>query len=218
MISSFSELKNKALGDLKGNWTQPVLATLVYVLIAAIFSDTPYVKHTYTNGIQTTQTNFTVWSGICLLVSLFFILPMAYSYMLIFLDFIRGEKEKLVGKLFSFFKNYGRAFGTSFMVILYTILWSLLLVIPGIIKALAYSMSYYISKDHPEYSIDECIEASKRMMDGHKWELFVLYLSFIGWILLSILTLGIGFLWLAPYMDTTIAHYYEELKAEQPAE
>ena len=107
MISSFSELKDKALGDLKGNWTQPVLATLVYVLIAAIFSDTPYVKHTYTNGIQTTQTNFTVWSGICLLVSLFFILPMAYySYMLIFLDFIRGEKKKLVGKLFSFFKNY----------------------------------------------------------------------------------------------------------------
>ena len=89
---------------------------------------------------------------------------------------------------------------------------------PSIIKALAYSMTYFISKDHPEYSIDECIEASKRMMDGHKGELFILELSFIGWILLSILTLGIGLLWLAPYMDTTIAHYYEELKAEQPAE
>lgn len=212
---SNSELKDKALNDLKGNWTQPVLASLVYMVIAIIFSGDPSAFNSSNIGMQQ---NFTTWNGICLLVSLFFILPMAYSYMLIFLDFIRGEKEKLVGKLFVFFKNYGRAFGTAFMVMLYTFLWSLLLVIPGLIKALAYSMSYYISKDHPEYSIDECIEASKRMMDGHKWELFVLYLSFIGWILLSILTLGIGFLWLAPYMDTTIAHYYEELKAEQPAE
>lgn len=212
---SNSELKDKALNDLKGNWTQPVLASLVYMVIAIIFSGDPSAFNSSNIGMQQ---NFTTWNGICLLVSLFFILPMAYSYMLIFLDFIRGEKEKLVGKLFGFFKNYGRAFGTAFMVMLYTFLWSLLLVIPGLIKALAYSMSYYISKDHPEYSIDECIEASKRMMDGHKWELFVLYLSFIGWILLSILTLGIGFLWLAPYMDTTIAHYYEELKAEQPAE
>ena len=104
------------------------------------------------------------------------------------------------------------------MVTLYTLFWGLLLIIPGIIKSLAYSMTYFISKDHPEYSIDECIEASKRMMDGHKGELFVLYLSFIGWFLLGILTLGIGYLWLIPYMDTTIAHYYEELKAEQPAE
>ncbi|MBR4339379.1 MAG: DUF975 family protein [Bacteroidales bacterium] len=212
---SNSELKDKALNDLKGNWTQPVLASLVYMVIAIIFSGDPSAFNSSNVGMQQ---NFTVWSGIRFLVSLFFIMPMSYSYMLLFLDFIRGEKEKIVGKMFGFFKDYGRSFGIMFMVYLYIFLWSLLLVIPGLIKALAYSMSYYISKDHPEYSIDECIEASKRMMDGHKWELFVLYLSFIGWILLSILTLGIGFLWLAPYMDTTIAHYYEELKAEQPAE
>ena len=214
MISSFSELKDKALSDLKGNWTQPVLATLVYLLIACIFSIDPSAFDSSNVGIQQ---NLTVWSGISLLISLFIILPMAYSFILLFLDFIRGEKEKLVGKLFGFFKNYGRAFGTAFMVTLYTFLWSLLLVIPGIIKALAYSMTYFISKDHPEYSIDECIEASKRMMDGHKGELFVLGLSFIGWFLLGILTLCIGFLWLSPYFRTTIAHYYEELKAEQAA-
>ena len=215
MISSFSELKNKALGDLKGNWTQPVLATLVYLLIACIFGIDPSAFNSSNVGMQQ---NFTVWSGISLLVSLFFIMPMSYSFILLFLDFIRGEKEKLVGKLFAFFRHYGRALGTAFMVALYTFFWSLLLVIPGIIKALAYSMTYFISKDHPEYSIDECIEASKRMMDGHKGELFILELSFIGWFLLSILTLCIGFLWLSPYFRTTIAHYYEELKAEQPAE
>ena len=215
MISSFSELKDKALNDLKGNWTQPVLATLVYLLIACIFGIDPSAFNSSNVGMQQ---NFTVWSGISLLVSLFFIMPMSYSFILLFLDFIRGEKEKLVGKLFAFFRHYGRALGTAFMVALYTFFWSLLLVIPGIIKALAYSMTYFISKDHPEYSIDECIEASKRMMDGHKGELFILELSFIGWFLLSILTLCIGFLWLSPYFRTTIAHYYEELKAEQPAE
>ena len=99
---SNSELKDKALNDLKGNWTQPVLASLVYMVIAIIFSGDPSAFNSSNIGMQQ---NFTVWSGICLLVSLFFILPMAYSYMLIFLDFIRGEKEKLVGKLFSFFQE-----------------------------------------------------------------------------------------------------------------
>ena len=102
MISSFSELKNKALGDLKGNWTQPVLATLVYLLIACIFSIDPSAFNSSNVGMQQ---NFTVWSGISLLVSLFFIMPMSYSFILLFLDFIRGEKEKLVGKLFAFFRH-----------------------------------------------------------------------------------------------------------------
>lgn len=191
-----AELKNAAHDNLRGNWTSPVLATLLYVVFSAL-TEIPFV------GI---------------LISLLIILPMAYSYTLLFLDFIRGDKEKLIEKLFGFFKDYGRAFGTAFMVALYTLLWSLLLIIPGIIKTYAYSMTYFISKDHPEYSIDACIEASKKMMYGHKWELFVLQLSFIGWFLLSILTLGIGLLWVIPYYQTTFAHYYEELKAETEAE
>ena len=209
-----AELKDDALEDLNGFWKGPVVATLIYLVIAVIFSGRSNVG--YTNG-ELVANNVTTWNGICLLVSLFFILPMSYSYLLLFLDFIRGEKEKVVGKLFAFFKHYGRALGTAFLVALYTYFWSLLLIIPGIIMSLAYSMTYFISKDHPEYSIDECIEASKKMMYGHKWELFVLYLSFIGWFLLAILTFCIGFLWLSPYFRTTIAHYYEELKAETEA-
>ena len=210
-----AELKDKALGDLRGNWKGPVLATFILFLITLIFSGSTSVD--YTNGKLYTH-NFSIWDGICCLITLTFIMPMAYSYTLLFLDFIRGEKEKVHEKIFDCFKNYGKSFGTAFMVGLYTLLWSLLLIIPGIIKSLAYSMTYFISKDHPEYSINECIEASKKMMYGHKWELFVLQLSFIGWFLLCILTLGIGLLWALSYYQTTFAHYYEELKAETEAE
>ncbi len=116
--------------------------------------------------------------------------------------------------MFRNFANYKRAFLVPLIVFIYTVLWSLLLIIPGIIKSLSYSMTYFISKDHPEYTINECIEESMRIMKGNKWRLFILQLSFIGWILLTILTLGIGILWLLPYMYITIVHFYEEIKNE----
>ena len=182
--------------DLKGNWTQPVLTTLVFMLVNAT-TNIPMVGF---------------------LILLLIVLPMQYSYMQLFLEYKRGERENMFGRLFAFFQDYTRAFGTAFMVALYIILWSLLLIVPGIIKAIAYSQTYYIAKDHPEYSIDQCIEASMAMMRGHKGEYFMLYLSFIGWFLLGILTCGIGLLWINPYMQTTFAHYYEDLKAENPVE
>ena len=91
-------------------------------------------------------------------------------------------------------------------------LWSLLLVVPGIIKGYAYSQAFYLLNDNKKLGYKEALEESEKMMDGHKWELFVLQLSFIGWSLLAVLTCGIGFLWLTPYMNTTLANYYEDLK------
>ncbi len=75
-------------------------------------------------------------------------------------------------------------------------------------------MAVYISKDYPELSPNECLDLSQEMMDGHKMDLFLLYLSFIGWALLCILSLGIGFLWLIPYINVSAAKFYEEIKAE----
>lgn len=187
------EIRALARQDLSGNWTQPVLTTLVYTAITAVLSSIPIVGFIGT-----------------LLVGL----PLGYSFYLVFLRFVRGEKDNMIPRIFDCFQDYGKSFGISFMVFLYTFLWSLLLIIPGIIKSLSYSMSYFISKDHPEYTIDQCITSSMKMMDGHKMDLFLLSLSFIGWILLSILTLGIGLLWVIPYMYTSIAHFYEQLKDE----
>lgn len=119
-----------------------------------------------------------------------------------------------IGKLFDGFKDFGRVWGTLILVAIYTILWTCLLIIPGIVKSYSYALTPFILKDEPELKYNAAIEKSMRMMDGYKMKLFLLDLSFIGWMILSILTLGIGLLFLQPYMNTARAAFYEDLKAE----
>jgi uncharacterized membrane protein len=95
----------------------------------------------------------------------------------------------------------------------FILLWMLLLIIPGIIAALSYSMTFYIIADDETMDAMEAIDKSKAMMDGYKWKYFCLALRFVGWALLCILTLGIGFFWLMPYMQVTNAKFYEDVKA-----
>lgn len=100
---------------------------------------------------------------------------------------------------------------------IFTFLWALLFIIPGIIKSYAYSQAYLIYKDHTDgpnseqISALDCITESKLLMYGHKMRYFLLQLSFLGWILLGVLTLGIGFLWISPYMTATNAAFYNDL-------
>ncbi|MDR2806022.1 MAG: DUF975 family protein, partial [Dysgonamonadaceae bacterium] len=120
-----------------------------------------------------------------------------------------------IGDLFEGFKNYGKVLGTTLLTTLYIFLWMLLLIIPGIIKSYSYAMTPYLLRDNPELGADELICKSMEMMKGHKKKLFLLDLSFIGWGLLCIYTLGSGFLWLAPYISSSHAAFYEDLRAEQ---
>lgn len=108
------------------------------------------------------------------------------------------------------------------MQTIFLFLWSCLFIIPGIVKSYAYSMSFYIQQDHPEYDWNQCITESRKLMDGKKANLFLLDLSFIGWIIVSLFTLGIGMLWVQPYMEAAHAAFYEDIKApvikvEEPA-
>ncbi|MPN61797.1 hypothetical protein SDC9_209541 [bioreactor metagenome] len=95
------------------------------------------------------------------------------------------------------------------MMTIFVILWSLLLIVPGIIAAIRYSMCFYILADNPDIGIMEALNESKRMMRGNKWKYFCLNLSFIGWGLLCICTVGIGFLWLTPYVETSVIAFYD---------
>lgn len=97
---------------------------------------------------------------------------------------------------------------------IFTFLWSLLFIIPGIVKSYSYAMAPYILIDHPEMTGGESIEASKILMNGKKGKLFLLDLSYIGWILLSILTFGILFIWVSPRMEAAKAAFYEDIKHE----
>jgi uncharacterized membrane protein len=95
---------------------------------------------------------------------------------------------------------------------LYIFLWLLLLIVPGIITALSYAMVFYILADNPTLKPQDILEQSKQMMNGYKWKLFYLLLRFFLLALLCVLTLGIGFLWLIPYVNITIAKFYDDVK------
>jgi uncharacterized membrane protein len=131
-----------------------------------------------------------------------------------FLKRIRGE-ETAVKNMFDGFKRFGPSLRLMLLTTLFTTLWMLLLIIPGIIKAISYSMAFFIMHDHPEMTSREALQKSKTMMKGYKGKIFNLGLSFIGWILLGVLTLGIGLLWVYPYMYLSIANFYENLKRSQ---
>lgn len=207
------ELKQQALDNLSGNWTMPVLATLIYVVITAVprtlvnLGNPPELFDPVTSAILVTV-------GFLLAI---FLAPMEYGFSVSFLRFCKGNTLTVKEMFDASFGDYAKAFVCGLVVGVFILLWCLLLIIPGIIKALAYSMTFFISDEHPELTILQCIDESERMMQGHKWELFLLMLSFIGWFLLAILTLGIGFLWLRPYARVAKVKFYEQLKLENAA-
>lgn len=139
----------------------------------------------------------------------------ALSLIRVYLNLFGGKTPE-VKDAFSGFDDFWSAFKVTFLVGLYTFLWSLLFVIPGIIKSISYSMSMYILAENKGKSARECIAESKAMTEGHKMELFVLGLSFIGWFLLCMVTFGIATIWVVPYMSATFTNAYYSLKPVVP--
>jgi uncharacterized membrane protein len=137
--------------------------------------------------------------------------PLSLGITIFFLSFVRKEEVK-IGDIFKGFNNFVPALVAYILQGIFIVLWSLLLIVPGIIAGLRYAMTYYIMADNPALDGLEAIKQSKAMMKGHKGRLFVLYLSFFGWYLLIPLTLGIILIWLAPYMSTALALFYDDLK------
>lgn len=136
---------------------------------------------------------------------------LSLSLVMVYLGLTEGKKpclEDLVGGL----KLLARAWCLSLMVGVFTFLWGLLLWIPGIIKAISYSMSFFVLADDPELTASQALNISKEITKGHKMEIFVLGLSFIGWMLLGTITLGIGLIYVIPYMETTMANFYQSIK------
>ena len=123
-----------------------------------------------------------------------------------------GGKNASVNDTFSGFDDFWSAFKVTFLVGLFTFLWSLLFIIPGIIKAYSYSMSLYVLAENKGMPALEAIDRSKKMTEGHKMELFVLELSFIGWMLLVGITFGLAGIYVIPYMYATEVNYYNEMK------
>ena len=233
-MKSNTFFKDSALNALRGNWGKAVLATLVYFLIAmAIAGPAAYTSiktqvfmsdHSMTSVSQITtmvsdpeyialQKQSMGTSSLVFLLEVFLLIPIGVGFCNMFRKLLVSGDNNLISNLFDF-SNYWRKIGGMLLMGILIVLWSFLLVVPGIIKAYSYSMTPYILDENPELSASEAIHRSRMMMKGHKFDLFWLQLSFIGWYLLCILTLGIGIFWLAPYYNTAQAAFYEEVKAD----
>ncbi len=194
-----AQLKEAAKQQLAGKWTDAIILVVVYFLIVSVLSSLG-------NKLEL--------SWIAQIVSFIIAGPFTYAISKYFLKLTRGEK---VGwrMLFDGFETMMTPTIKLYLwMSLKVFLWSLLLIVPGIIKAFAYSQAFFLINDDNKLDPKVALVKSETMMNGHKGELFVLQLSFIGWGILSVLTLGIGYLWLMPYMMTTFANYYENLVKE----
>lgn len=208
-MKSFATLKKEARASLKGKWTSFVLVTLLMLIINCALS----LPSTIT-GLMYPNSPQVNWSTLFTVVVSLIYAVLEWGFAIMFLRNLRDPHFDELGTLFDGFRDFGRIFVTLFLQNIYTLLWALLLIIPGIVKSYSYAMTPYILYDDPKLQGNAAIELSMRMMRGHKLELFLLHLSFIGWLLLCILTLGIGFLWLIPYVHSTQAAFYEDVKEE----
>ena len=213
-----SELRAQAREQLDGKWGTFVLMTFLMCVIQVLMQIPSYIGSLLEVLSPENVLASLSFSNISNILSLL-ALPLSWG---LTVSLLRNHREESVDleNLFDGFRGgrYTRVFCALFLVRLFTFLWTLLLIIPGIMKAFSYALTPYIIMDEPELTARQAITRSCEIMEGRRWKLFCLYLSFIGWGILSILTFGIGFLWLAPYMNASIAAFYEDARAEYEAE
>lgn len=190
------DLKMKAKEEIKGNILMLFLCSLIISLIAGALGMIPVVGFIAALVIEA---------------------PLALGLSMLYLGMTRGEKVE-VGNLFKGFNQFQNSLVLLLLQTIFTFLWSLLFVIPGIIKGLSYSMSFYVLAENPEMSGREALEESMRIMDGHKMDLFVLQLSFIPWMLLTTVTFGIAAIYVVPYVTQTTTNFYLAIKDDQVVE
>lgn len=188
------EIMRTARESLTGKWGNAILAFLIYCIIIG----GPGIFHT---------------SGS--LVSLILGGPLVLGAAIFSLAIARGQAEKFE-MIFEGFQHFTNALVAYLLMVLYVVLWSLLLIVPGIIAALSYSMTFYILADNRDMKPKDALRQSREMMDGYKLKLFKLCLWFFLLSILCVLTLGIGFLWLIPFVNVTMATFYEDIQKPQP--
>ena len=198
------DYKNRALASLEGNWGKTAIATLIFLILSMGVSWT--VTTPMGNNLVMSYSTQGILTLLCL--------PLGWGFVVYFLNLIRNDNTDYE-RLFDGYKDFIRIFLAEFLVNLAMGIGMILLIIPGIIIGSGLVMTGFILKDDKEISAVDAMKKSWEMTDGHKGALVLLFLSFLGWIILSIFTLGIGMLFIYPYMQTALAHCYEDLKAEK---
>lgn len=205
---------------LEGRWGEMAGFTLVVILIIMAVALVTAVPFSVVGTLNNMPWLSSTGSGFSTLVNILFAVPLEYALYIFFLKLIRREEmvEGNVKTLFQEFQNNWSTFVVAGVLMMLVVLLIMIptLFIGAIIFSLAYGMVPFVIFDNPGIAPREALRTSRMMMRGHKAELFLLQLSFIGWALLCILC-PIGFLWLSPYIYTATAHFYEDVKAEYEA-
>jgi uncharacterized membrane protein len=230
------DFRRDAREALKGRWIIAVVAGLIASLLGAATENAPEIN--FNAGSSNGETTFNILPFIngmsphvkALLVGgvtyIFIIaLIMAVLYFVLggvveigyakFNMNIADRKIAGIENVFGYFPIWKSAAALKLLKTLYIFLWSLLFIIPGIVAAYSYAMASYIMAENPDMTAGEAISASKQMMMGNRGRLFCMLLSFIGWDILSAITLGIGSLWLTPYKQAATAAFYREVSGTQ---
>jgi uncharacterized membrane protein len=189
MLTANRDLMQQSREALKGKWGLAVVGNLIYLALISVGQFIPLIGHVSTLII----------GGPLLLGLTYFILTLS------------RKQEAALSQLFDGLQRFVDALITYLLMALFIFLWSLLLIIPGIMAALSYALTFFLMAENPGLKGKEALLRSKTLMNGNRWKLFCLFLRFFGWFLLGALTMGIGFLWIMPYLSTTLARFYDDL-------
>ena len=203
------DFRKSAWNSLSGNWGMAVLVFFILVILQGLVT----FKIILISADPTIMLIFNIIGIITGIISIIVTGPFMLSAAHISISFA-DEDYVEVSDVFYGFKYFSKSISLLLLNALFTALWTLLLIVPGIIKGISYSMSYFVMRDNPELSANEARIRSAEMMDGYKLDYFLLSLSFIGWILLSVLTLGILLLWVIPYINVTTAKFYQYINPD----
>lgn len=215
-----SEIRLKARESLKGNYWNAVLVAFVAAIFGALLANGGSFSLNIEERVRE------VFGSLPMFIKVYLAIAAGCASVTFWVSFILGGVVQLgyaqyllkqhdgeacsVKELFSLFDRFGQGFLQALLRGIYTFLWSLLLIVPGIIKSYAYSMTPFIMVENPNVTANEAIKLSQEKMRGHKGELFWLGLTFFGWSILATLTGGIGYFFLNPYMNAAYAAFYRD--------
>ena len=231
------EFRRIARNALRGKWTMAVLVGVVASLLGGTGSDGLQInldvdrfgaranvefagQTIFSIGDRLTPEVGALLAGTALYITLLAIVMAVVYFLLssiVSVGYARSNLNLVDGgeasfqALFDYFPHWKNAALTKLRKALFVFGGYLLFVIPGILAMYSYAMTEFILAEDPELSASEAMARSKELMDGNRWRLFCLQLSFFGWMLLASLTLGIGNLWLTPYRQAATAAFYREL-------
>lgn len=206
----YSHYRESAWQSLTGRWNDAALTMLIAVaLVLAMYIIPIIIAACGLPGLAAAFYSLGTLAAVLLAV------PVLWSFSIALLNMVRGEKAAFFNATVDDFKaNYMRTVPTAFVVSLITMVASALtLGIGGVYFGIAYSMVPFLMHDHKDLTLIDAMKASRNLMDGHKMDLLMLLITFIGWFILGSITCGIAYLWIQPYIYTTLAHFYEEIKA-----